>query len=237
MKRIKAALLASATALTACGGGAVLAVLGTLGAGGGDWYVDANNNQAGYQVRADCGAGNDICVININPPDLYQRNYPIVVSGNFGGCAGTPNGNVSDAVNVSIPGCFVGRFLSVNEMVSSDGTVRAFCDSFPDMTEGVWVDIQDDTHRFVFTSNALGCEIVGSTKRPLSLSIQTSNFGQFAQGFAATLVPKTLVSTLTIPGAAARTFSGEFVGASGLRLSRSGETIELQRQDLAGDCN
>jgi hypothetical protein len=45
------------------------------------------------------------------------------------------------------------------------------------------------------------------------------------------------VSALTIQGSPARTFTGEFVGASGLRLTRNGETIELQRRDLVGSCS
>lgn len=235
----KAFLTVITALLVACGGGEVVAILGALGAGGGDWLVDADPNAAGYQPRANCGPGaNDLCTINVNPGELYRRDYAITGGGTMPGCT-TANltGTVTDAVNVSLPGCFVGRLLSVNEALSSDGRIRAYFDFFPNMTTGVWVDIQDDGHRFVFTSGSAGCEIAGSTRRALTLTIQASNFRQFADGSATTLVSRTSVTALTVAGAPARTFAGEFVGASGLRLTRSGETIELQRRDLVGSCS
>ena len=236
--RIAIGTLAVAATLAACGG-ETLAILGTLGAGGGDWLVDANPNVGSYDPRSDCGAGgNELCRININPGSLYERNYAVVGGGNFGGCAASPAGQVSDAVDVSIPGCFTGKILSVNEAVSSDGQVRAYFDFFPDMSSGSWVDIHDDAHRFVFDDGANGsCEIAaGGAKRPLTFTIQPSNFADFANGGAAVLIPKTTVQSLIIATPTVRTFSGAFVGASGLRLTRSGETIELQRRDVAGSC-
>ena len=229
---------AALLALAACGGDAAVAILGTLGAGGGDWLVDANPTLAGYQPRTDCGSsGTDLCRININPGTLYERNYAVTGGGNFNStCAGSPAGTVSNSVDVSVPGCFVGRMLSVNEALSTDGSVRAYFDFSPDMATGVWVDIHDDGHRFVFTNNSSGCEFAGASQRPLSLVIQASNFRDFADGIAPTLVSETAVQTLTIQGTTTRSFSGEFVGASGLRLTRSGETIELQRRDQVGSC-
>lgn len=227
---------AGVLALAACGGGAVLAVLGSLGAGGGDWFVDAAPDTAGYQPRRDCGG--QVCTININPGELYKRDYSVTGSGTMSGCANLPQGTVSDAVNVSIPGCFTGRLLSVNEAVSNDGRIRAYFDFFPDMSAGVWVDIHDENHRLVFTGNSAGCELSSGTRRPLTLAIELSNYRDVAeQDPPPVLVPRTRVSRLTIQGSPAREFTGEFVGASGLRLARSGETIELQRRDLQGSCS
>lgn len=234
--RSTATAIAGSLALAACGGGAAIAVLGSLGAGGGDWFVDADNTAAGYQPRRNCGG--QTCTININPESLYQRDYAITAGGTLPGCSGSHAGTVSDAVNVSIPGCFTGRFLSVNEMVSNDGQLHAYFDFFPSMSTGVWVDIQDDSHRLVFTSNAAGCEVNGTTKRTLTLAIQNSNFRSYANDTPTpTLVSNTSITRLTIQGTPVREFTGEFVGASGLRLTRSGETIELQRRDLQGNCN
>ncbi len=225
-------------ALAACGGGEVLAVLGTLGAGGGDWLVDAQPAVAGYQPLRTCGdGGNQPCRITIFPGSLYERDYAVVGGGNFGGCVASPAGQVRNAVDVTIPGCFTGTIVSVNEAVSGDGQLRAYFDFDPDMVSGTWVDIHDDTHRFVFFDDANGCESVGGTRRPLTYTIERSNFGALAEGPApAVVIARTTVSSLTVSTPTARTFSGEFVGASSLRLSRSGETIELQRRDVAGSC-
>jgi hypothetical protein len=232
-------VLVASLAVAACGGGSeVVAILGSLGAGGGNWFVDADTGTSGYQPRTNCGPGGaEVCVVNINPGTLYERNYAVTGGGNFPGCDTSPTGTVTDAVNVSIPGCFVGRFLSVNEALSTDGKMHMYFDFFPDLATGVWVDINDDGHRFVFNGSASGCEITGATKRALTLTIEGSNFGDFAAGNVGTLVSETVIPTLTIEGPPSRTFSGQFVGASGLRLTRSGETIELQRHDQTGNCN
>lgn len=249
----------SVLALGACGGGEVVAVLGSLGAGGGDWLVDADPDSAGYQPRFSCGVDqtgdgqpDELCNININPGSLYERDYEVQGGGNFSaGCQNEPEGRVTDAVNVSVPGCFVGTLLSVNEAVSTDGRVRAYFDFSPDMASGVWVDIHDENHRFVFNPDAegdgsghgfrsTGCELTGTSRQSVALTVQTSNFQDFAlgqrDGPAVALIPRTTVQALTIQGTPARSFSGEFVGASGLRLVRSGETLELRRRDLAGNC-
>ncbi len=228
---------AGAVLVAACGGGAVLAVLGTLGAGGGDWLVDASPDVAGYEPRRDCGG--DLCAININPGSLFDLNYAVRGSGNFGGCSANPapEGRVSNGVDVNVPGCFVGRLISVNEGLSNDGRLRVYFDFSPDLFTGIWVDIHDSSHRFVFDDN-LGnsCEIAGTVRRPLTYTVQRSNFRSFADGSANTLIGKTSLSELTIQGTPVRRFVGEFVGASGLRLTRAGEQIEIQRQPGNGSC-
>ena len=236
-RRYLSLAVAGAALLAACGGGAVLAVLGTLGAGGGDWLVDASPNVPGYEPRRDCGG--DICAININPGSLFDLNYAVRGSGNLVGCSANPapEGRVSNGVDVNVPGCFVGRLLSVNEAVSNDGSLRVYFDFSPDLATGVWVDIHDNNRRFVFDDNfGNSCEIVGTTRRLLTYSVQRSNFRNFAEGFDPVLVSTTRLSDLTIQGTPSRRFVGEFVGASGLRLTRAGELIEIQRQPGVGSC-
>jgi len=229
--------IGAALALGACGGDAAVAILGTLGAGGGQWFVDADPSAAGYQ-RADCGG--TACTLTFLNGNLYQRNYAEAIAGNTSRCAGTHAGSVSDAVNVSVPQCFVGRFLNVNEALSTDGLDHLYFDFDPRLNTGVWVDIQDDTHRFVFNGSAdidTGCEFTGSSKKSLDVTISRTNFLAISLGGAPGPVTMTTVQALTIAGAPARIFVGEFVGASGLRLTRSGEKIELQRSDQAGTCS
>ncbi len=229
--------IATAVALGACGGDAAVAILGTLGAGGGEWFIDADPATTGYQ-RADCSGA--ACEI-IFSDHFYQRSYAEAISGNDPAhCNGAHDGTVTDSVNISVPLCFVGRFLSANEALSTNGQVHLYHDFDPRMSEGVWVDIRDDGHRFVFsTVGTDGCEIAGSGKKNLSFKISLSNFAAIANRTspAPKLVSTTTVETLTIVGSPARTFVGEFVGASGLRLTRSGETIELQRREQVDSCS
>jgi hypothetical protein len=229
--------IAAALALGACGGDAAVAILGTLGAGGGEWFIDAAPSTTGYQ-RADCSGA--ACEI-IFSDHFYERSYAETISGNDPAhCNGVHDGTVTDAVNISVPQCFVGRFLSANEALSTNGQVHLYHDFDPRMSEGVWVDIRDDGHRFVFNGNGVidtGCEITGSSKNNLDFTVSRSNFLAIAQGGTPVPVTKTTVQALTIQGTTTRSFSGEFVGASGLRLTRSGETIELQRRDQIGSCS
>ena len=238
MKRFQVlSAIGAAFALGACGGDAAVAILGTLGAGGGPWFVDADTSAPGYQ-RADCGGV--ACTLTFLNGNLYQRNYAEAIAGNTTRCSGTHAGSVSEAVNVSVPQCFVGRFLNVNEALSTDGLDHLYFDFDPRMNTGVWVDIQDDTHRFVFNGGAdidTGCEITGSSKKSLDITISRPNFLAISLGGAPGPVTKTTVQALSIAGVPARSFVGEFVGASGLRLTRSGEQIELQRSDQAGTCS
>lgn len=227
----------SVTALVAaCGGGAVIAVLGTLGAGGGDWLVDADPQTAGYEPRNDCSGGAQLCRININPGNFFDTDYDVTAGGNYVDaargidCEAAPSGTVTDAVNVNVPGCFVGKLLSVNEARSNDGSVHAYFDFSPDMATGVWVDIHDDTRRFVFSSDIEGCEVTGTAKRRVDLEVRLSNFGAFGSGFAVTLIDKTTISSFSIGGDPA--YTGTFVGASGLRLVRGSDKIEIQRQRI-----
>ncbi len=232
--RISGLMVLAGIGLAACGGGAVIAVLGSLGVGAGDYLVDANPATRTYEARTDCGAP-DACSFSINPVTAarkyLERDYAVTVTdSNFSACPVTTAGRVTDD-RVAIPGCIVGRALSVNEIVSDDGLRRIFHNFDPELERGVWVDIQDDTHRFKFNDNFSGCEFVAGVKQPVAVTVEISDFGAPSPKVNATTI-KSLVSQHR-PGT---TYTGAFVSAGSVRLSGGGGVIELERRDLVANC-
>jgi hypothetical protein len=220
---------AAAAVLAACGGGEIVAVVSFLGSAGGDWRVD-NSAQPGFQPRSDCGAQrNEACVINIQPIDrsLFTSTFRASFTGNLPGCpAQSRDDGIVSAGFVTLPGCFVGRYESINEVLSDDGSVRAYFDSeVPDLSVGVWVEIQREQRRFKFQDNASGCELTTPTRTPVAVTIAPADID------AGRL--QTQITDFTVGG---ETWTGNFVGISGIRLVRGNDVLELQRLDLADDC-
>ncbi len=220
---------AVAAAVAACGGGEIVAVVSFLGSAGGDWRVD-DPAQAGFQPRADCGAlADENCVINIQPigRSLFTSSFGASFTGNLPGCPDQPrtDGSISGGF-VTLPGCFVGRYESINEVVSDDGRIRAYFDSeVPDLSTGVWVEIQRERRRFRFQTNTSGCELTTPMRTAVAVTIEPADID------AGKL--QTLITAFTIGG---ETWTGNFVGISGIRLVRGNDVLELQRRDLADSC-
>ena len=227
-----------AAALAACGGGEVLAIVSFLGSAGGDWVVD-DPVAAGFQQRLDCGAaGDEGCFVNIQISgvrSLYATDFAVSYTGNLPGCPSVArtDGTVR-AQRISLPGCFSGRYASINEAVSDDGSIRAYFDSeVPDLSTGVWVEIQRGERRFKFTASPLvrdtsdiaGCELTTPTPTPAA--------GAIAAADRAAGQLQTEITAFTVGGV---TWSGRFEGISGMKLTRGGEVLELQRRDLPGAC-
>jgi hypothetical protein len=243
MKRVTAApVLAAALALAACGGGEVIAIVQFIGSAGGDWVVD-DPTVAGFQPRSDCGTSQDQdCFVNLQIDgvrSLYATGFGVTYTGNLPGC---PAGSGADPAKagtvsgerISLPGCFSGRYLTINEALSDDGLVRAYFDSeAPNLTEGVWVEIQDGQRRFKFTSDPGtrtttdigGCELSAAPPNALDMTVVAADLG------AGRL--QTEITAFTVAG---QTWSGRFVGISAMKLTRGSEVLELQRRDLPGTC-
>jgi hypothetical protein len=218
-----AAALAMPAALTSCGGD-VLAVVSFIGSAGGDWVID-DPSVAGFQQRADCGGP---CVINIqrlDPEDPFATNFRVSYTGTLSGCpsASRNDGTVSGR-RISLPGCFTGQYVTINEALADDGRDRGYFDSeTPSLAEGVWVEIQDQRRRFKFEDNSTGCELTTPTATRVDVTIVLADLGAIPP------VLQTTIATFTVGGV---TWNGEFVGLSGMRLVRGGEVLELERRNL-----
>ena len=227
----------AAAAMAACGGGEILAVVSFLGSAGGDWNVgtpDAN----GALTPTRCG--NEDCFVNIqiagtrNP---YATDFNVTFTGNLSaGCpTALPGGNgMVSGRRISLPGCFVGEYVTINEALSDDRTVRAFFDSeVPNLTDGVWVEIQHGQRRFKFqgnpveqaVSNIVGCELTTPATTPVLLTVEAADIG------SARL--QTRITSFTV---GTQTGSGAFEGISGMKLTLGAQTLELERRDLPGSC-
>jgi hypothetical protein len=224
-------------ALVAACGGEVLAALSFIGSAGGDWRVD-DAAQAGFQQRQNCGPqSNDFCTINIQPigtQDLYATDFGLSFTGTLPGCPSTSrtDGRATDT-RIVLPGCFTGRYLTINEALSDDSTVRAFFDSaVPNLTTGVWVEIQDGRRRFKFTSNASVRDIVAVTGCELTSPVSTLT----ATVSAASINDGRLQTAITQFSVGGQNWTGAFVGLSGMRLVRGNEVMELQRRNESGAC-
>ena len=133
------AAAAAAATVAACGGGEILAIVQFVGSVGGDWVID-DAAQSGFQQRSNCGAGGtEGCVVNIQPigtQNLFSPDLNVSYTGNLPGCppaVARTDGSISGN-RITLPGCFSGQYLSINEALSDDGANRAYFDSaVPDL--------------------------------------------------------------------------------------------------------
>lgn len=225
--------LAAATALAAlaaCGGGALL-LLGFIGSAGGDWLQDDQPNLPGLQLRSTCGAGgNEDCTINIQPvggQDLYAPAFDLTYTSNLPGCAASGSGR-ADGQRLQLTGCFSGAYVNINQAQSDNGSVRMFFNFTPTLAQGVWVELQQGQRRFAFDDNSSGCEL-GATKTPVAVNVVASDIRNPAGPF------ETTIASFAIQGDGSA-WSGKFVGVSGMRLTRGGEVLELQRRQGNDTC-
>jgi hypothetical protein len=231
---------AASVVLASCGGGVgeILASVAFIGSAGGSWQEDDNSAQPGLQQRFACDwdangigiAGADSCFINIqpaNPPaNLYATAFAVTFTGNLPGCpqASTDGGRI-DGKRINLPGCFTGEYININESLSDGGAHRMFFDFTPDLTQGVWVEIQDGQRRFKFSSNSTGCEYSAAGLPTVTTVILDSDVSNAAGPF------ETTISAFTVAGDAAGAWSGRFAGTSAMSLRRGNEVLELQRRD------
>jgi hypothetical protein len=235
--RVSAAALVSAAVLVACGGGEIVAAVAFVGSAGGDWRVDAEpaGSQPGLQQRDDCGdAEDEDCVVNIQPvggPSLFAPNFDLTYTSNLSTCPGSGTGRVQGE-RITLTGCFSGRYRTINEALSDDGTLRMFFDVDAgdlDLTNGVWVEIEDEDRRFKFTEVdagtglVAGCEYTAAGAPAVAMTVVRSQVGNAAGPF------ETTIGAFTIAGRSG-VWTGRFVGGSGLRLVQGDRELELERR-------
>lgn len=235
---VRTGLAAGALAvLTSCGGGELLAVVGFIGSAGGDWLQDAQPSEqgaaVGLQLRSNCGATLDQdCRINIQPAaggqSLFATDFDLTYTSNLPGCAATGTGRASGR-RLVLNGCFTGEYVTINQAVSDDASVRMFFDFTPVLQDGVWVEIQEGRRRFGFNNDANGCEMTTTPTVPVQIVVSRSNVRNPAGPF------ETTISSFTIQGAGGP-WQGRFVGVSGMRLTRGSEVLELERRAGAETC-
>lgn len=226
--------IAAASTLVSCGG-ETLALLGFIGAAGGDWLQDDQPGelpgQEGLQLRSTCGAGgNEDCAINIQPvgvQSLYDTAFDLTYTSNLPNCLPSGSGRASDR-ELLLTGCFTGAYVTINQALSNDGAVRMFFNFTPDLPGGVWTEIQSGQRRFAFSDNATGCEL-GTAPAPVAVTIDSADITNPTGPF------ETTISSFVVQGGGAA-WQGRFVGISGMRLTRGAEVMELQRRDSALSC-
>ncbi len=232
--RMSLALSAAAAAVTlaACGGGALL-VLGFIGSAGGDWVQDDDPSQPGLQIRSTCGPADDEeCVINIQPvggQDLYAQAFDLSYTSNLPGCPASGAGR-ANGERLRLDDCFTGAYVNINQAVSDSGAIRMFFDFTPPLNQGVWVELRQGVRRFAFSDNSSGCEL-GTPNLPVAVQLLPSDI----RNPAGTGPFETTIGSFTIQGDGAA-WSGRFVGVSGMRLTRSGEVLELERRQGSASC-
>lgn len=242
-KRHDGMALSLLTLLAACGGGVgeLLLVAGFLGSGGGLYFLD-DPDQPGFQV-ADCGGERCTFSFGVDAPidpntglpefDLYGTGYALRVNGPLANCNNVA-GRV-DGRSVLLGNCITGQYVNPNEIRSDDGKTVLYHDFFPNLTDGVWVDVNDAEQRFKFTSSVAGCEITTTGTKPLQMLVTPSNYSTLVFGDPNTpLKARTVVTSLAVTGGA--TWTGEFIGASSMRLVSGGRSIEVERRDLGDTC-
>jgi hypothetical protein len=227
---------AAVASLSSCGGGEALALLGFIGSAGGDWLQDDQPGEQagtiGLQLRSTCGPGAaDDCTINIQPASgtesLFAEAFDVTFTSNLPGCVASGTGHASGR-RLVLGNCFSGEYVTINQAVSDDGTTRMFFDFTPDLTQGIWVEIQKGQRRFAFDNDTDGCELTAPVATPVALTVSNSDVNNPAGPF------ETTVSSFAIGGGAA--WQGRFVGVSGLHLTRGNEVLELERRASNETC-
>jgi hypothetical protein len=228
----RGAVLAAAT--VAAYGSDAIAALGALGAAGGVYTFDAypmtakletrpsdpykpNSDPLAIRIRIDGSAPGPL------GQNLFDKSFPVtVVSGSLGGadCTNTKGAVTGDRLDLG--SCFRGRYENVNRVVSDDGKVVLRYDQFnPNLATGIWVDIQNTSRRIKFTSNSAGCELKGSAPTGNQVTVvqvdSNPNTGVYNSVQNFTIGSKVWAM-------------GEYVGASGLRLTGTREMLELERR-------
>lgn len=237
---VSALAMAASAVLASCGGGVgeILASVAFIGSAGGSWQADNDSATPGLQQRSTCTwdvrglgvAGNDGCFINIqpvNPPaNLYATAYDVTYTGNLLGCpqASTAGGRI-DGKRINLPGCFSGEYININQALSDGGANRMFFDFTPNLTQGVWVEIQNGQRRFQFKPGTTGCELSATSRPTVTIAVISSDVSQVAGPF------ETTIGTFSIAGDAGGAWSGSFIGVSGMSLRRGNEVLELERRN------
>jgi hypothetical protein len=260
-KALSLFLFAASLVLSSCGGESAVAVIGYIAPAGGDFVLGADKSTVQFDA-ANCdatGQTQDDCRVNValdtqstkpGTTDHWNQYYDsrfavlatgrLVPDGSPGGnpCtdAGKPISGTVDGDRLDLGACFQGHFVNPNLVRSDDGERFLWFPNFlPNLPEGVWVDIRDERHVFRFTGDSLGCEILGGVVSKVVVKIARANF---ADSSANPVVPFTRVTSFDIErSGGTESWSGDFVGASGMRLSAGGTELQLQRKPSAAvDC-
>lgn len=232
------ATAAIALALAACGGGGDGAggggtAVGTfLGTGGGQFEMAPRPLTVDYALYDNTlTLSRSAAQVDTTPPDLYASGYDVYVANTNGplvaSCKGASGRVQGD--RVTIAGCFTGRYVNINYLLSDDGTKALFHTITPDLIAGLWVDLQDSSHSVKFAGQNTACEYAGGTKRPASYQVRGASVTQAGSGDPIEMTTAGLTSLVVTGG---RTWTGEFVGISGLRLTSGTTIVDLQRRNL-----
>jgi hypothetical protein len=229
-----AASAAVAASLVVACGGETIAVLGAIGAAGGDWLVDDNPATAALEPRANPNDPINPQAVNLQPLRpasdpfgfLYASEQKMDIPAiSIAGCGSvvpnTTQATVADN-RLVIPNCFSGKFASVNRVVSDDGQKALVIESFdPTLAQGIWVDIDNRSRRVKFVDDTSGCEIKDGKLTGNTVTV-VQGLPDSSTGTPARITQFTIgTQTWT---------AGEYVGVSGLRLTGGPGKLELKRE-------
>lgn len=229
-----AAVALAALTLSGCGGdgGGDAAGLEFLGSVGGDWLQDGDAAQPGLQLRRTCGPlGGTVCGVNLQQvgrfTPMFGTAFDLAYSNaTLPGCPATGQGRADGRRLVLDGGCFSGSYVTLNEAVSDDGRTRLFFDYAPPLAGGVWVSLQGG-RRFAFNNNTDGCELL-SPKVRVTVVLSEAEVQNPAGPFETTIRAFGIGNDTP--------YSGQFVGVSGMRLTRGSEVLELVRRQGNEGC-
>ncbi len=217
--------------LSGCGAETAVVAIGYIAPIGGDFTQDTDLSTP----QLEAGAPKKFINIQIGDgwDQFYDTKFEVTGTTNLDGfdanCTAF-TGLVSErSITSFIPGtqkvCFKGSFRNESTLELSDG--RRLLRNFPlNLDSGSWVNINDVTQIFKFDrivgNTFSGCEIAGSQVTPV--------IGEFISSDIDNGVLASIKSLVVQRASGTQLFTGQFEGASGIRLSSNGKQILLQRQ-------
>ena len=162
--------------------------------------------------------------------NFFEPSFKVFVqSGSLGGPACNGATGTISGMRLDLGDCFTGRFDNVNRVVADrGGRVLLFGSFQPSMNVGIWVDVDDETHRYKFEDDDTGCEIDASG--PTGRSITLTQVDADLRNGVYNSVRDIRVGSRTWT-------TGEYLGVSGLRLSGGAPALALERRrDTTTSC-
>ena len=235
--------------LTACGGGAGVAALANLGfiaPIGGDFTLDEDPSTLGLDISSGNEKSINIQIQTEPQTDEQWDNYffesfeitgsnsDLLIGEECLNFNGTVRGFEVSAVSASDPEilCFEGNFENEIVLRLSDGSRLMRREFFVDLTTGTWVNINDESQRFVFDSSSnlfSGCEITANDTSIVTGELVDTDLNQGTVAFISELLVQRASGT--------QAYTGKLRGNSGLVLTSGDEEIRLERRDQESNCN
>jgi hypothetical protein len=225
--------------LIACGGGelAVIATLGYIAPIGGDFNEDGDVDTpaleaTGHAVNIQIGEGwNQFFDSEFEVTGTTDLEQYAAVCPEFTGEVSERNFTAFTQVDPSTV-CFQGEFENESVLVLDDGT-RLLRDFPIDLRTGVWVNINDENQLFKLEedlgNNTIGgCEIVSGAVSPV--------VGSFVQSDVASGIIASIDSFTIQHDDEDLSFTGNFQGVSGIKLTNGETELLLERRDQTASC-